>query len=264
MSLTNTPDIIVNGSVISAADIDTEVQYHPADTRRNAAVKAAETLILGELLVQKAVEKGLTDVHDRNLIEQQPDLIDSLIESEAAFPKASEKECQQYFDANREKFTSAPLIEASHILLAADPKDLEHRAETRELAENIIKQLQQKEASFVELATAYSVCPSKDVGGSLGQLSNGQTVSEFERQVFAADLGLMTVPVETRYGYHVVFVARKVEGKQLPFDAVKDKIQTYLNEQVHRKAISQYLRRLVGDADIKGFSFDVDASPLMQ
>ncbi|MEQ3657784.1 MAG: peptidylprolyl isomerase [Glaciecola sp.] len=264
MSLTNTPDIVVNGSVIHAAEIDTEIQYHPADTRRNAAVKAAETLILGELLIQKAIEKGLTDAHDRNLIEQQPDLIDSLIESEAAFPQASEQECLNYFEANIEKFCSAPLIEASHILLAADPKDLEHRAETRELAENIIQQLKNKEATFGELAKAYSVCPSKDVGGSLGQLSNGQTVSEFERQVFAAQLGLMPTPVETRYGYHVVFIARKVEGEQLPFDVVKDKIQTYLNEQVQRKSISQYLRVLVGDAHIEGFTFDIDASPLMQ
>ena len=70
--------------------------------------------------------------------------------------------------------------------------------------------------------------------------------------------------MESRYGFHVVFIARKVAGKPLNYDLVKDKIATYLNDKVQRKAISQYLHRIVGEADIQGFQFDVDASPLMQ
>ena len=264
MSLTNTSDITVNGHIIPASEIDTEIQYHPAETRRLAMVKAAETLIIGELLAQKAVEKGLLTSLDRSVIDDQPALVDALIDQEVAIPHATDDECRRYFDANRDTFTTSPLVEVSHILLAADPKDLEHRAETHELALKIIAQLKSREATFVELARAYSVCPSKEVGGSLGQISNGQTVSEFERQVFASDVGLMPTPVESRYGYHVVLIARKVEGKPLTYDLVKEKIQTYLNDRVQRKAISQYLHQIVSEADIKGFHFDIDESPLVQ
>ena len=264
MSLTNTPEISVNGHIIPASAIDTEVQYHPAENRRQAMVQAAETLIIGEILVQKAAEKGLSDSIDRNLVDQQPALIDALIDSEVTIPQATEQECQRYFDINGNKFTSSPLIEASHILLPAEPKDLEQRALMQSLAQTLIEKLQTKEATFAELARAHSFCPSKEVGGSLGQLSNGQTVSEFERQVFASDVGLMPTPVESRYGFHVVFIARKVPGKSLSYDMVKDKIETYLNDRVQRKAISQYLHRLVSEADIQGFHFDVEASQLMQ
>ena len=264
MALTNTPDITVNGQTISAAMIDAEVQYHPADTRRKAMVKAAETLILGELINQQAVEKGIAVDSNTNVIEQQPALIDSLIEQEVTVPEATDEECLRYFHANAETFKTAPLIEVSHILIASDPKDLEHRAESHALAVQLIHQINGKEQSFQELAKHYSSCPSKDVGGSLGQISHGQTVSEFERQVFAANEGLMPQPVESRYGYHVVFVARKVDGKPLTYEMVKEKIKHYLNDKVQRKAVSQYLHRLVSDAEIKGFAFDFDESMLMQ
>jgi len=264
MSLTNTPDIIVNGSVIPASAIDTEVQYHPAETRRQAMIKAAETLIIGELLAQKAVEKGVLSEKNSSITDEQPALIDTLLDQEASTPNATEQECLRYFEANPEKFKTAPLIEASHILLPAEPKDLEHRAETKQLAESLIEQVQSQTASFHDLAKEFSACSSKEVGGSLGQLSYGQTVSEFERQVFAADTGLMETPVESRFGYHVVLIARKVDGKPLSFEMVKEKIQTYLNDKVKRKAISQYLNLLVQEAKIEGYQFDIDASPLMQ
>lgn len=264
MSLTNTPEISVNGTIISASAIDAEVQYHPAESRRQAMVQAAEALIIAELLAQKTVEKGLIANADRSLLEQKPDIIDSLFDQEVPTPEASDEECERYFQANRSTFTTSPLVEAKHILLAADPKDLEHRAEMLSVAQVLLAQLTSKDISFAEAAKSYSACSSKEQQGSLGQLSHGQTVSEFERQVFASDVGLLSQPVESRFGYHVVEVVRKVAGKPLSYDLVKDKIQKYLNDKVQRKAISQYLHRLVSEADIKGFAFDTDESKLMQ
>lgn len=264
MSLTNTPDITVNGSAILASAIDTEVQYHPAESRRQAIVQAAESLIIAELIAQKACEKGLTELADRDILESDPDLIDTLFKQEVYTPEATDEECVRYFEANPEKFTSSPLVETNHILLAADPKDLEHRAEMQSVAETILSQLKTREIGFAEAARKYSVCPSKEQGGNLGQLSSGQTVSEFERQVFAADIGLMAIPVESRFGYHVVEVVRKVPGKPLTYEMVEDKIKKYLNDKVHRKAISQYLHRLVSEAEITGFEFNTDESTIMQ
>lgn len=264
MSLTNTPDILVNGVAIPASAIDTEVQYHPAESRRDAIVQAAQSLIIAELIAQKAHEKGLIDVADREGLESDPALIDTLFAQEVDIPKATDQECIRYFESNPEQFASSPLVETNHILLAADPKDLEHRAEMLVIAEQLIKDLKSKDIDFASAARSYSVCPSKEQGGNLGQLSSGQTVSEFERQVFAANIGLMATPVESRFGYHIVEVVRKVEGKPLPYDLVEDKIIKYLNDKVHRKAISQYLHRLVSEADINGFTFNVDESTLMQ
>ena len=123
MSLTNTPDITVNGKTISAAMIDAEVQYHPAESRRQAMVKAAETLIIGELVTQKAMEKGIPLNPKSDAIEQNSQLIDSLLASEVCVPEATTEECERYYSANKGTFKTAPLIEASHILIASDPKE---------------------------------------------------------------------------------------------------------------------------------------------
>ncbi len=264
MTLLNTPEITVNGTQISAAMIDAEIQYHPSASRREAMVKAAETLIIYELVMQKAIAKGIATEKDKGFSDQQAALTDQLIQSELSVPEATAEECERYYSANVDTFKSSPLVEVDHILIASDPQDLEHRAESLKLAEQLINLIVSKEASLAQLAKRYSACPSKEVGGSLGQITQGQTVSEFERQVFAAPEGLMMQPVESRYGYHVVFVARKVAGQVLPYEMVKEKIERYLNDKVQRKAVSQYLHRLVSEADIKGFAFDFDQSMLMQ
>jgi peptidyl-prolyl cis-trans isomerase C len=264
MSLTNTPEIVINGQTIDAAAIDTEVQYHPAASRREAMVKAAETLIIRELILQRAVQLELIAANDKPDNDQESNLIDDLMDIEAKVPKATDDECKRYYQANPEKFFTSPLVEAKHILLPAEPKDLDRRAECKAISEQIIISLQQKEQSFAELALKYSACSSKDTGGSLGQLSSGQTVAEFQRQVFASDEGLLPRPIESRFGFHVVFISRKVPGKELPYSMVETKIKQFLNDKVHRKAIAQYIEHLIGEADIKGFSFNPENSPLMQ
>ncbi|MFT6897062.1 MAG: peptidyl-prolyl cis-trans isomerase C [Paraglaciecola sp.] len=264
MSLTNTPEIVINGRKIDAAAIDTEIQYHPAQSRREAMVKAAETLIIRELILQRAEELALLAPSEQPDNEQESNLIDDLMDIEAKVPKATDEECKRYYQANPEKFVTSPLVEAKHILLLAEPKDVDRRAECKIIAEQVIKQLQQKEESFAQLALKYSACPSKETGGSLGQLSSGQTVAEFQRQVFASDEGLLPRPIESRFGLHVVYIDRKVPGKALPFSMVEAKIKQFLNDKVHRKAVAQYIEHLIGEADIQGFSFNPENSPLMQ
>jgi peptidyl-prolyl cis-trans isomerase C len=50
--------INVNQATITEQHILTEMQYHPADSQRNAMMKAAESLIISELLRQRAAELG--------------------------------------------------------------------------------------------------------------------------------------------------------------------------------------------------------------
>lgn len=264
MSLSNTPEVWVNGRKISASKIDEEMQYHPAANHREAMINAAESLIIAEVVLQRAAELKLIEAENYPKPEEEQRIIDELIKQEVHIPQASTAECKRYYHANREKFVTAPLIEAKHILLAADPEDLQQREQSKILAEKLVTLLQSGLSSFGELARQYSACPSKELGGSLGQLSQGQTVPEFQRQLFAAAEGLMATPIETRFGFHVVLVEKKIVGNSLPYHHVQDKIKQFLNDKVQHKAISQYLQRLVAKADIKGFSFVMDCSSLMQ
>ena len=114
------------------------------------------------------------------------------------------------------------------------------------------------------MATLHSGCPSREQGGDLGQLSLGQTVPEFERQLLRLPLGLAGQPVESRYGFHIVEVQQRVEGRQLPFSAVRESIREELDGRVWNKAVVQYLETLVGQARIEGIALRAATSPLLQ
>ncbi len=258
------PEILVNGVEITEVQVLGEMQYHPADSKRQSMVKAAEYLIIGELIKQKAQEVGI--VSDPMSLDTSSEyhLINQLIDHERITPNASEDECLRFYQQNKQKFTTSPLVELRHILLAVSPDDVNERLRMKDVADAMITTIQGAPESFNELVTQHSACPSKAMGGNLGQVSQGQTVPEFERQIFKAEAGLINYPIESRYGFHIVLIERKIEGTALPFDYVQDKVSEYLNEKVKRKTIAQYIQQLIKAADIKGFNFDYEDSPLIQ
>ena len=257
------PEIRVNGVLIDENSVLAEVQYHPAETKRAAMIKAAEYLIIKELVEQRAKALELeADLSDSEANETE--LLEKLIEIEAKVPVATEAECLRFFEQNRDKFSTSPLLEVRHILLAAMPEDVELRMQSKEIAKQIIEELKACPSYFDKMVLQHSACPSKETQGSLGQISKGQTVPEFEKVIFAAEPGLVTAPIESRYGFHIAYIDRKVNGQALPYDYVKDKVQEYLKDKVTRKNTAQYIQALINDADITGFTFTAESSPLIQ
>ena len=63
---------------------------------------------------------------------------------------------------------------------------------------------------------------------------------------------LCAAPVETRYGFHIIRLDRKIEGRVLPYEIVAERIADYLRESVRRRADAQYIARLVSAAKIEG------------
>ncbi|MEH6467935.1 MAG: peptidylprolyl isomerase, partial [Porticoccus sp.] len=110
---------------------------------------------------------------------------------------------------------------------------------------------------FEALANEHSDCPSKETGGSLGQITRGQTTPEFENAVFELEEGLAKDPVESRYGYHVVYIDKKLLGKQLEYEQVKSDVANMLMEFGQRKAIAQYIHKLVDESEIEGIDFEI-------
>jgi peptidyl-prolyl cis-trans isomerase C len=58
--------------------------------------------------------------------------------------------------------------------------------------------------------------------------------------------------VATRYGFHVIRLDRRIEGRELPFEMVAESIADYLADSVRRRATAQYIARLVSRSVITG------------
>lgn len=257
------PRIKVNGMPIAREAIAQELQYHPASTRQEAVFLASQALVIRELLQQRAAELGLK-VRAAGGESEEEALTRALIEHEVPLPRADEETCVRYYERNRSRFSSAPLLAVRHILLGCPADDAIERSEMRERAEALIAELLGDTGRFSELALAHSDCPSKAQGGALGQISQGQTVPEFERQLFRLPLGLAGQPLESRYGFHVVQVDQRIEGQQLPYEAVAGSIRAELDQRVWQVAVAQYLKNLVGEADIQGILLEGAEGPLLQ
>ncbi len=83
-------------------------------------------------------------------------------------------------------------IRASHILVSS-----------REKAENIKKQIDNGK-SFEKLAKEASEGPSAENGGDLGFFGKGDMVKPFERKAFSLEVGEVSGPVKTEFGWHLI------------------------------------------------------------
>lgn len=249
--------VSVNGVPIPRNVIAREVQYHPSQSPIKAWRAAAQALVVRELLLQEARRIGvsavrLEDGNGRKETEEES-LIRALIEQEVVTPQPDTETCRRYYNNNRNRFRSVDLFEAAHILIAALPSDARGYASARAVAADLIARLEEHPEEFADLARTHSACPSAAQGGSLGQVSSGQTTPEFERALKAlAPGGITPVPVETRYGFHIVRLDRRIDGQELPFEAVEQRIAEYLADSVRQRATAQFIARLVSTATVTG------------
>ena len=85
-------------------------------------------------------------------------------------------------------------VRASHILV-----------DTEKEADRILKRIN-KGKSFEDMARKFSSCPSGRKGGDLGYFGKGQMVPEFEKAAFNMEVGQVSPPVRTQFGYHIIKV----------------------------------------------------------
>lgn len=66
------------------------------------------------------------------------------------------------------------------------------------------------------------------------------------------------------YGVHVVRAGRRIDGQQLPFDAVEATIRDYLEEASTRRAMAQYSSIIASETTVEGVALPMADGPLVQ
>ncbi|MFL1482855.1 peptidylprolyl isomerase [Marinobacter sp. LN3S78] len=252
------PPVYVGDTLIPEDDIAREMQHHPAEDVAEAWHEAARSLAIRQLLLQQADILQLPESMD------EEERLARVLELELNVPDPSEEDCERFYAANPARFRSPTLMAVSHILLAAAPDDVEERIRQEEAGHQLLSSLLDGRSRFVDLARQYSACESRHQGGSLGQISKGQTVEEFERPVLNLQEGLSPGLIESRYGWHIVRVDQRIDGESLPYEHVKPQIRQYLSESVTRRAFRQYLQVLAAETGVEGVDLELPDSPLMQ
>jgi peptidyl-prolyl cis-trans isomerase SurA len=134
-----------------------------------------------------------------------------------------------------------------HILLM--PNEIRNSEETRELAEELRQRILDGE-SFEELAAEYSEDIGNSLkGGDLGWVMSGQMVAPFEAQMQATEVGEVSPPVETRFGWHIIMVEDRRQ-QDMSDEILRDQAYGVLHNQRFPEELDLWLREIRGDAFI--------------
>jgi peptidyl-prolyl cis-trans isomerase C len=149
--------------------------------------------------------------------------------------KLSDDELKKFYEANKGSYNTPAQADTSHILI-----------KTEEEAEKIYDQIMKEEIKFGEAAAKYSSCPSKDKQGRLGKYPKGQMVPEYDNASFAMEVGEMSKPVKTQFGYHIIMLHEKTEAKESDFENVKPYVYKQLFNQKQREFYAAKVEELKG------------------
>jgi peptidyl-prolyl cis-trans isomerase D len=140
----------------------------------------------------------------------------------------SDDQLKAQYQANIQSYQVPNRVHVQHILLMTVGKTDAEVEEIKKKAEDILKQAKQG-GKFEDLAKKYSEDPgTKDKGGDLGWIVEGQTVPEFEKTAFGLNPGQISNLVRTQYGFHVIKVLEKETAHTKPFEEVKDSLRAPL------------------------------------
>jgi peptidyl-prolyl cis-trans isomerase C len=144
----------------------------------------------------------------------------------------SDEEVNNFYKNNMSMFLQPEGVNARHILVP----ELD---EAKEVVNKIKSGM-----DFAEAAATYSTCPSKERGGELGFFTKGRMVPEFEEVAFGLEVGEVSEPVKTQFGYHIIEVMEKKQACLKSLEEAKAEIAEKLKNQKQNQVYGVFVEGL--------------------
>ncbi len=173
------------------------------------------------------------------------------------------------YEGKKADFFLPEEVRARHILLKFSDstpvegakKDAKANAVAPEKVHKEIAALREeiaKGAAFAQVAKSRSqdVASAKQ-GGDLGFFTRGKMVPEFEKVAFSLEPGVLSEPVRTSFGYHLIEVLAKKPARQEEFEAVAMKVAKSVLQEERAQALSQSFKEKLATADKVAFDSEL-------
>ncbi|MBH0228705.1 peptidylprolyl isomerase [Halobacillus yeomjeoni] len=227
------------------------------ELKKESGEKVLQQLVMKEVLSAKydvsdeAVQKELDTLKEQYGDQFESVLKQSGFSSEEQFKETirfsllQEKAASEDIDISEEAMKDyyermKTEVEASHILV----KDEETAKE--------VKQKLEDGASFEEMAKEYSQDGSSQKGGQLGYFGPGKMAPEFEKAAYNTEVGTVSEPVKTQFGYHLIKVTDKRDVEDVkPYEEAKSEIKrTLISQKVDQQQLQQKLDQIMKEAEV--------------
>ena len=206
----------------------------------------------GKDLATSLLENGFS------LDEIKKEIEDRLRWIEYVKAKATDAELKKFLAAHNDLF-SGTQVRASHILLKTEPNATPaDKAKVKAQLEAVKKEIDAGKIAFAAAANKYSQDPANE-GGAGGDLDyftlNSGFIPEFTDVAFKLKKGQVSNPVETPYGYHLIQVTDRKEGKPVDFEQAKPYITSAYAADIQRALLTE--ARKTAKIDVKPMPKDL-------
>ncbi len=153
----------------------------------------------------------------------------------------NEQDLKSYYEQNLQRLSSKEERRASHILITAakDAPEAEKKA-ARAKAEELLKAVKAKPASFAEVARKNSQDPGSAVkGGDLDFFGRGAMVKAFEDAAFSLKKADISDIVESEFGYHIIQLTDIKAPKAQSFESLRPSLEADLKKQQAQRKFAE-------------------------
>ena len=232
---------VISGSEITEKDLNAIIMRYPEEQRAMFSSEMGKKQLLEQMIsfelmnkLGKEMKLNETEEYKAGLEQLEKDLLTQMtINKVLSEVTVTDEDAKKYYKENKTQFDQPATVSAKHILV-----------DTEELCSEVKERIENGELSFDDAAKEYSTCPSNAQGGSLGVFGRGMMVPEFEEAAFNLELGVVSAPVKTQFGYHLILVDAKNEASIKSFDEVKDGVLNQLLQQNQHVKYDQMLKEL--------------------
>lgn len=191
---------------------------------------------LGDVKVTPEEVRAYYDQHQKEFLAEEHMTAEYVVLSPDDFKagiKPNEEEVRGYYEQNKKQFTTPEERRASHILIAFG----EDKEASKKKAEEVLAKVKANPADFAKLAKEFSIDGgSAQQGGDLDFFPRGMMVKPFEDATFSAKKGDIVGPIESDFGWHIIYVTDIRPSAIRPFEAVRSDIEAeYIGQMALRE-----------------------------
>ncbi|MEH6645561.1 peptidylprolyl isomerase [Sulfitobacter sp.] len=207
-------EITVGHMIVAWASLPQQYQDLPDDVLFEG--------ILDQLVQQTALQQQFSGDLPKRVELQLENELRSLTAGEAINgimdQPLSEEEVQAAYNEEYSNVEQEQEYNASHILV-----------ETEEAALAVVEELAGG-AEFAAVARENSTGPSGPNGGQLGWFGKGAMVPEFEEAVVTLEVGAVSAPVKTQFGWHIITLNETRIQKAPALEDVRSEIEMQIRQ----------------------------------
>mgnify|MGYP001182900798 FL=1 len=241
----------IDSVVVSEKEVDSAIDQQIQNLIGQAGGEVEAERVLGQSIKSFRREYWY-DMQERLISERyQQQLINDIT--------ISRNQVLEFYKIYKDSLPSFPMtVKIRHIQIPIEPTK-EKEEQTVALLKAIKSRIIKGE-SFSDLASTYSIDPSRSAGGELGWVRRGELVKEFETTAFTLEENTISEPVKTVFGYHLIETLEK-KGEKIRVRHILVKPETDNNDNERAFILANTIKDSIKNITnfkkmVKKYSFD--------